>query len=123
MTDSWDATFREIRARFVARTGEWVEEIAGAADALERDPGDAATLRHLATLFHRIAGSAGTYGLPRVSEFADEGEFSCHTLVTAGGRPASEDIALWRRLAEAIGEEINSTAHIRDASERLDSER
>jgi HPt (histidine-containing phosphotransfer) domain-containing protein len=108
---SWDSTYREIQARFVARTGEWLVEIRDAVDVLERSPADAEALARLTILFHRIAGSAGTYGLPRVSRLADEGELSCHTLETAGAEPAPEDLASWRRLAREIQKELSANTH------------
>jgi HPt (histidine-containing phosphotransfer) domain-containing protein len=108
---SWDSTYREIQARFVARTREWIAEIRGVVDELERNPADATALGRLTILFHRIAGSAGTYGLPRVSELADEGERSCLALETSGVHPTPEDLASWRRLADEIRENLSTNSH------------
>jgi chemotaxis protein histidine kinase CheA len=109
--DSWDATFLELRARFTVRAGEWLEELVGVVDGLERNPDDAGALGRLGALFHRIAGSAGTYGFARVSELADEGEHAWAALGKAGATPGAEHFAAWRRLAEEIRRELSTNSH------------
>jgi hypothetical protein len=105
---TWDETFRDIRSRFVVRTGEWVDEIVLLANLLEQSDGDRAALERLSVIFHRIAGSAGTYGFPQVSSLADEGELACIGLVREGRPPSPEDLATFRRLAEEIRERMKA---------------
>jgi len=103
---AWEAKFRELRVRFAERTTEWVAEIDAAVEALRRDPGNLEAFGQIATYFHRIAGSAGTYELPHVSTLADEGEAICASL---GGRmPTERELGAWLKLAGEIGREVSA---------------
>ena len=63
MTDFADK-MAELRQRFVARCPAWLEDLGAALDACDDQA--------VAALAHRIAGNAGMFGYPELSEVAAE---------------------------------------------------
>lgn len=70
MSDPVAAALRELRREYQAESSARVEELQRGVAALAA--GDEGAETGLAVLFHRLAGSGGAYGFPRVSTAARE---------------------------------------------------
>jgi diguanylate cyclase (GGDEF)-like protein len=97
-----DILLEDLRGRFRETSRARLDEMAALLDALERDPGDAESLRQLTKHFHGLAGMGGTYGFPRVSELGDEAEGELLLLARTGVSPDAPAIARWKQLLSEI---------------------
>lgn len=100
------AEMEPLRARFRVSTAARVREMAALVEALERDAGDRPALDALARHFHGLAGLGTTYGFPRISALADEGEASAIPRARNGAPAGVEDLRQWRALIAAMEAEL-----------------
>lgn len=101
-----DALLQNLRVRFRETARIRMQEMLAQLTAIETDPHDATAVRKLAHHFHGLAGLGATYGYPRVTELADEGEATILPLSKKAVPPPSPLIARWRALVEAMAGEI-----------------
>jgi HPt (histidine-containing phosphotransfer) domain-containing protein len=88
--DRLEALMRELRAQYLADADERVAELrSGLARVDAREP---ESLDRLRRLFHKLAGSGGSYGLDDVTAHSREGERATKRLLDAGAPP--DDAAL-----------------------------
>jgi diguanylate cyclase (GGDEF)-like protein len=105
-----DVLLQNLRVRFRETARVRMQEMFVQLDAIERDPHDSPVVRQLAHHFHGLAGLGATYGYPRVSELADEGEATILPLAKNGVPPPLALVGRWRWLVEAMAEEISEEA-------------
>lgn len=97
---------QSLRVRFRETAAERMREMTAQLTMIESNPHDAPSVQHLARHFHGLAGLGATYGYPRVSELADEGEATILPLAKSGVPPPAALVARWRTLVEAMQNEI-----------------
>lgn len=105
-SESWEVIYEKIRRQFAEGAEARLANISGALDRLGRGETDPEVLRELLYEFHKLAGSAGSYGFGRISELSLEGELLCRAVTERDGAPTSEEIARWRTVLDAIAEEF-----------------
>jgi diguanylate cyclase (GGDEF)-like protein len=103
-----DVLLDDLRERFKDVSRQRVEAMAVLLAALDRDPTDASALKELAKHFHALAGHGGTYGFPRISTLADEGEGSSAPLARQQSAPAADLVARWQELVSEIARELSA---------------
>jgi diguanylate cyclase (GGDEF)-like protein len=91
-----------LRARFRASSAARVREMAALADALERDPHDQPSMAALARHFHGLAGLGATYGFPKISALADDGEATAIPRSRNGLPVEDTELQRWRELIAAM---------------------
>jgi diguanylate cyclase (GGDEF)-like protein len=104
-----DEEFELLRAQFVRRSQAKIEVAGGLLTALERDPGDTRSLQDLMRFFHGLAGVGSSFGFPRVTGVAKEGELGCLALLRGEARPSSSELENWSRLLVALTHELSTT--------------
>jgi diguanylate cyclase (GGDEF)-like protein len=100
------AEMEPLRARFRASSATRLQDMTALLDVLARDPGDRIALETLARHFHGLAGLGSTYGFPRISALADEGEATAVPMTRGGAKPAADDLDRWRTLIAAMETEL-----------------
>lgn len=90
-----------LRAEYLTGTDDRLGRLTGALDRLRRDPADAAALTDLRMAFHRLVGSAATFGVASISEVAVVAERGCAAF-DGGGIPDRSAIAGWQEAADRI---------------------
>ncbi len=82
---------RALRAEYLAEAPQRLAELrAVLAEAIS---GKTDALEHLARLFHKLAGSGGSYGLPVITEHARAGEQDARNLLSSGTSLSPSDAA------------------------------
>lgn len=97
---------QSLRVRFRETAVERLQEMTAQLSMLESNPHDTPAMQQLARHFHGLAGLGATYGFPRVSELADEGEETILPLAKGGVPPPSALVARWRSLVESMLREL-----------------
>jgi HPt (histidine-containing phosphotransfer) domain-containing protein len=98
--DQLQATLRRLRAAYIAEGPSRVADLEAQIERVER--GDAAAISELSRLFHRLAGSGGSYGLDDVTAAARAGELMANDLAKRGGPVSPESIAALRTKTGAV---------------------
>ncbi len=99
------AKFEELRAGYSATLAIKMAEFETAARSLasRATEGERRTaLDTLVRLSHKLAGSAGTFGFPSISQAADDLEQQCRTLVQITGELSPEQCAEIDRLVTTV---------------------
>jgi len=107
MDQTLDEALAELRLEFIASLREALTITAAHLEALAREPAARLPLVELRRLFHRLAGSGGTYGLPRISELGLEGERLCEARLNAAEPVDTEDLDNVRALLDAVQRELD----------------
>jgi diguanylate cyclase (GGDEF)-like protein len=102
------AEMEPLRARFRASSAARLREMHALAESIARDRGDRRALDTLARHFHGLAGLGGTYGFPRISALADEGEATAAPMSRNGAMPEVRDVDLWLALIAAMEAELEA---------------
>ncbi|MCL4821111.1 MAG: diguanylate cyclase [Vicinamibacteria bacterium] len=110
----WSATMAGLRATFLAGAWERLHSLEKALGRLAEDPGDEPALHVARVAFHGFAGSGGSYGLPRLSQLASEGERACLEALERGAVDAGWHAAA-RRAVDALRAELAATPLTEDA--------
>lgn len=71
--------------------------------------GDRAALADLETLFHRLAGTGGAYGLPAVTDAARGGEVAVHDVLAVAGPPDAAALSALRDHIQNVADAFAST--------------
>ena len=97
---------RALRLEYLAASAARIEELRQLRSDLARDQG--ASLSALRQAFHRLAGSGGSYGFPRVSASSREGEALLQRVAAAAAPLNEADVqaidGAIRLVAEAFAE-------------------
>lgn len=96
-----ERVLRQLRTTYVAEGPRRLAELDAALGLLGSGTPGAAT--DLARLFHRLAGSGGSYGLDAVTSTARAGEQLADGLAASGAAPTSEQLAELRAQVSALG--------------------
>jgi HPt (histidine-containing phosphotransfer) domain-containing protein len=98
--DELERLMRELRRQYVAESAPRLRELR---DQLERVPGDPVpALEALRRLFHRLAGSGGSYGFPRVTLESRRGEQLAEDLLRSRSSPTPAEITQLRELVDRV---------------------
>jgi diguanylate cyclase (GGDEF)-like protein len=98
----WPDLVKDLRARYVSESGGRLDEASRSLERPRQDPSDRDALQGLMRRFHAFAGSASTYGFPRVSELAQPADDAARTLLREGKLPGPEDLSRWSDLLGAL---------------------
>jgi len=105
--DPLEAAMRSLRAEYLAESPERVRELSAALGRLRvKDP---TALEELQRLFHRLAGSGGSYGFPEVTDRSRAAEHAVAALALETRPLVREDFAVLEHHVLAV------TAAFRDA--------
>ncbi len=104
-----EVTLRRLRAAYIDESPARIAELEAQLAALER--GEAAALPELSRLFHRLAGSGGSYGIPRVTEAARTGERLAEDLAAAGGGAGPADLTALLAQVAAVAAAFDHARH------------
>ena len=110
----WSATMAGLRATFLAGAWERLHSLEKALGRLAADPGDEPALHVARVAFHGFAGSGGSYGLPRLSQLAAEGERACLQALERGAVDTAWQAAA-RSTVDALRAELAATPLTEDA--------
>jgi HPt (histidine-containing phosphotransfer) domain-containing protein len=94
--ESWNEVYESIRVRFLEELGPRLDEIDRAIDGVRSRPSEAARLHELRKHFHKLAGAAGSYGWPHLSEVSLEAELACAKVLSRGGEVQQGELQHWR---------------------------
>jgi HPt (histidine-containing phosphotransfer) domain-containing protein len=98
--DELERLMRELRRQYLAEASDRLRELR---DELERVPANPlGSLQSLRRLFHRLAGSGGSYGLPRVTEESRRGEQLADQLLRSGTNPTPAQISQLRERVDQV---------------------
>ena len=92
-----------FRAQFASQLPARLAEARAALDAWAAAPQDDERLRALHRVLHRLAGSAGTFGMPAFGDAARAIELQLETLLERPGRGPQEVEAIASQLAAMEG--------------------
>ena len=91
-----------LRKKFVVGTKSRLQRVRETVRRLEADVGDVVALQECMRHFHALAGAAGTYGFPAVSESARDVERRCTILLNQNMAPATREVEQWVRVIRAL---------------------
>jgi HPt (histidine-containing phosphotransfer) domain-containing protein len=100
-TDPLEVAMRPLRAEYLYEAPERIRDLSAALGRLRA--GNAAALEDLERLFHRLAGSGGSYGFPAITEHSRAAE---HAAI----RLAGEARALQRNDFEVLEQHVLNVA-------------
>ncbi len=104
--DPLEQQLRALRREYLAESSLRVDELRRIQARLAA--GEPAALGELRQAFHRLAGSGGSYGFPRVSACSREGEHLAQGLEATGALPEATQLgsldACVRAVADAFRE-------------------
>ncbi len=86
-----ERVLRQLRTAYIAEGPQRLAELDAAISSL--GSGTPGAAKDLARLFHRLAGSGGSYGLHTVTSTARAGERLADGLVASGSAPTSGQLA------------------------------
>ncbi|HET7745950.1 MAG TPA: response regulator, partial [Vicinamibacteria bacterium] len=95
-----------LRAQFVRRSEARLEAAARVLARLREAPEDRARLQELMRFFHSLAGVGTSFGFPRLTAVAKEGELECLALLRTDAAPTATEIENWSRLLGALAHEL-----------------
>ncbi len=98
--DSLAQQLRALRREYLADSGQRVEELRALYGRLAA--GERSALPDLRQAFHRLAGSGGSYGFPRVSERSRDGERLVVRLAGESGAIGPADLESVRGCVEGV---------------------
>jgi diguanylate cyclase (GGDEF)-like protein len=104
-----DEEFEQLRQQFVRRSQAKIEVAGRLLAALGEDPGDVRSLQDLMRFFHGLAGVGTSFGFPRVTALAKEGELECLALIRDQAPPSASETENWTRLLGALSHELAET--------------
>jgi HPt (histidine-containing phosphotransfer) domain-containing protein len=105
-----EAKLAALRRRYLASLPAKRRELAAAWAALAAGSTTDQALEHLRHLAHRLAGSAGLYGLPEISAAARSLEETTRSLLARSRAERSAHIAGLRELLEAVDRTLAARA-------------
>jgi diguanylate cyclase (GGDEF)-like protein len=95
-----------LRAQFLRRSHARIEMARHLLGQLAETPGDRPALEELMRFFHSLAGVGTSFGFPRVTALAKEGELECLALMHGEGPVSPTEIENWTRLVGALAHEL-----------------
>ncbi len=123
----FDASLENLRNKFVLGAQNRLRRIRNTLRRLEDNPSDEAALNESMRHFHALAGAAGTYGFPEVSETAAALEQECHEHINARSIPKIRQVENWRnevrRLRREFGMASSGIVLRREETEKKESVR
>jgi len=90
--DDWPTVFAGFRAAFVERLPTQLSEAREALESLSSTAGSDEALTSLHRVFHKVAGSAGTYLFDEIARVATDAESLCRRLMDRGGSPETDHV-------------------------------
>lgn len=106
--DRLDAALRRLREDYLAAAPERVAELWTSYARVQN--GGIPALEGFRTLVHRLAGTGGSYGLPRVTERARMADLDCRALLEAGGVVTPDDLLRLRKLVQDIADAFHDAS-------------
>ncbi len=100
--DDVEEALQKFREEFLRASRERAGEMESLLASLRARPADPVLLGPLERHFHGLVGTGGTYGYPRVSELAAQGEIDCRSVLEAQGAAAPEQLERWAALVKEI---------------------
>lgn len=100
--EEWEATIAHLRTQYLVSALERLDTIERSLDVLDRNPSDTEALRAMARAYHKLAGSGGTYGFPKISELGFRGEVECTHLAERGSAPNENVLRLLRSILSEL---------------------
>jgi diguanylate cyclase (GGDEF)-like protein len=107
-TPARDEDFEHLRAQFIRRSHAKIEMAGGLLSTLAETPDDTRSLQDVMRFFHGLAGVGTSFGFPRVTALAKEGELECLALIRDQAHPSSSELENWRRLLGALTHELEA---------------
>ncbi|MCW1932525.1 Hpt domain-containing protein [Pararhodobacter zhoushanensis] len=107
--DAVEAAIEELRPRYQIALGEYHKRLEGAFYALLRGAGSAEDLRDVVYIAHRIAGTAGNFGLDDLGQRAREVDEALGPIADAP-KQALRHLGLVARLIAALSSTVNKKA-------------
>ncbi len=98
-TDTFQKKLLELQEIFTSKLPGKIAAIEAAAGSSFED---------LLALAHKLAGSAGTYGFPNVSEAARQLELSCQSIADQGRQPSGDEPTTLNSLVKALRETVEA---------------
>ncbi len=95
-----ERALRQLRATYIAESPQRLAELDAALVSL--GAGTPGAAKDVARLFHRLAGSGGSYGLHAVTSTARAGERLADALAAAGAPAAPAQLAEFRGQLDAL---------------------
>ena len=108
-SDPLEAAMRALRAEYLYEAPERVRELSAALGRLRA--GDTSAFEDLERYFHRLAGSGGSYGFPKITE---RGRTAEHAVI----RLVGEARALQREDFEILEEHVLNVAEAFQTAQR-----
>ena len=102
----------EVRARFVARLDERLEEIGQAAVPVLRSARDVdvrSPVQELQGLAHKLAGTAGMFGFHALSDSSRSLETICEEVASAGGKLTKESLMAIKTAVDVLEQSAQLT--------------
>ena len=100
--DDWDSTLAGLRVAFLERAPDLADEAAVALGRMLDDSTSREALVALRLAFHKLVGSAGTYGFSEIAAAASDAEAICRVFLDSVTTPSDEDLDHWRDAIERI---------------------
>lgn len=88
--DAFEAAMRQFRAEFAAQLPDRLRQMRDALAAFRAQPGDAARLRELHLVVHKLVGAAGTFRMPALAQAAQAAEDEILALTEREDRGAAD---------------------------------
>lgn len=107
--DPLEAAMLALRAEYLYQAPERVRELSAALGRLRA--GDTSALEDLQRLFHRLAGSGGSYGFPDITERSRAAEHLATCLANSARTLQREDFAV-------LEEQVLNVAEVFQAAQR-----
>ena len=107
--DAVEAAIEELRPRYVVALAEYHKRLEGAFYALLRGTGSPEDLRDVVYIAHRIAGTAGNFGLSELGERAREVDEALGPMADTP-KQALRHLGLVARLIAALSANVNKKA-------------
>lgn len=104
--ESWDEILETFRRQFVAVAEERVEVIRQMLDVLTNCPDDKKALADLRMQFHKLSGTAGSFGYGQMTNLSLEGELICRSALERNEPVEPNEQQRWRELQAGLELEI-----------------
>lgn len=88
--DAFETAMRQFRAEFAAQLPDRLRQMREGLAACRAQPADAARLRELHLVVHKLVGAAGTFRMPALAQAAQGAEDEILALAERGGRTAAD---------------------------------
>ena len=100
--ENLERSIQALREEYLGAAPQRVAELWGALARVQN--GDRSAVAALGTLAHRLAGSAGSYGLHAVSQQAREADQLCRAITGAADPPSDTQIVRLKDLVQSIAD-------------------